>query len=131
MPIGFRSSTSGDLATAPATCTVSLPAGTTSGDVTVCVIFSGASNNTPATYPTAPPGWISAGSLANQANGFSHISGYAYVSASPTTATLGFARGTGVGTTGWVTLTFTGVDLTTPIDATGTPNSSARPTSAR
>ena len=92
--------------------------------VLVLVIGTGTGSATPATYSTAPTGWTSIGSLANAANGADHISAWAYW-ALGNVSSLSFTKaGTAGSTAGWRMAAFSGCDTTTPIDATGTANSS-------
>ncbi len=92
--------------------------------ILVLTIATGASAATPDQYSTAPTGWTSIGSLTNQANGSDHVSAWMYWSLG-NNATLSFTRTGSVGSTvGWRMAAYSGCDTTTPIDATGTPNSS-------
>lgn len=116
---------SGDSASTSNPLTVSKPTGITPDGthILILVIATGAGGN-PDAYSTAPTGWTLVGSLLNQLNSADHISGWVYWSLGSNT-NLGFTRTANVGgTVGWEMVAFLGCDTTTPIDATGTANSS-------
>lgn len=122
MAIGYRQKSSADLGSPGATQAVTLPTGTVSGDIVVAVLGSGRASAACGSW-TAPAGWTAVGSLLDQANGASHISLQVWRAAG-SIANLTFTKVGTVASLGWLLASFTGVDTTTPIDATGTANSS-------
>lgn len=121
MAIGVNATiSSGDLtAQGTNTVTITKPTGTASTDILVAV-FAVDLGGTPGTIAT-PSGWTAiAASVPN-----STIRLYGFWSLG-SNATLGFGhtQGSFADDVGWVCVGFTGVDNTTPIDATGTTNTS-------
>lgn len=113
---------SGDVASAPATLSVTKPTGGTPGatDLLVLSVGSGRSGTPVGSY-TAPSGWNSVGSLLNQGTGTSWVSGQVFWAAG-SVSNLDFTKSGTVDTVGWVMVGFTGCDLNVPVDATGTAN---------
>jgi hypothetical protein len=117
---------SGDIASATATVTITKPTGFNTTDVLISVFGSDSLTGTAANVVTAPSGWtaVSAGfSKADAGNDF--VSLYAFW-ALGSVANLGFTNSvTGANVSqGWVCVGFSGVDNTTPIDATSGVNDS-------
>lgn len=123
MAIGFRQSSSADIGSVPATTTITKPTGTASTDVLV-VVFGNDRSGTPVNATTAPAGWTGIFTTVTGTGGGNTITLDGWW-ALGSVANLGFANNhTGVALQqGWVCLAFTGVDTTTPVDATGTTNS--------
>jgi hypothetical protein len=122
------SPTSGDIASLTATTTITKPAGTASTDVLVVTFSCDANSATPATV-TAPAGWTAVNTAFTGVNGANNVR-LAVFWALGSVANLGFTNSaTGaVHQQGWICVGFTGVDNTTPIDATAATNSSTSAT---
>src|SRR6478609_9748376 len=113
---------SGNLGSAPATLNVTKPTGVTLDSTHRLILVIGLGNSAnPGSY-TAPSGWTSVGSLLDQSTGSDHISCQVFHAAGDVAA-LGFTTTFTSDTCGWVMVAFAGCDTSTPIDATGTPNS--------
>jgi hypothetical protein len=111
MAIASRAASSGDIV-GTSTVTLTKPTGTAATDVLV-VSFVGAGPGGPGTV-TPPAGWTAIASNV----GSGDVRGACYWALGSVTA-LAFTRSV-AGDTGWACVAFTGVDNTTPIDATGT-----------
>lgn len=124
MAIGFiGSSNSGAGNVAAATVTVSAPADVVSTDVLILSMMEGR-NGTTAIGSYAPPtGWTRIGSQV-QTTSFDRSGLECYV-AQANVANFGFTRSGTIDYAGWRCAAFSGVDLTTPIDVTGTGVASA------
>jgi hypothetical protein len=109
MAIAFRQKSSADL-TATGTTSITKPTGFASTDILICQFGFGGAR----TY-TAPAGWTA---IATQV-GDATIRGSCWW-ALGSVANLSFTIDSGTGDMGWVCAAYTGVDNTTPIDATGT-----------
>jgi hypothetical protein len=123
MAIGFRaSSNSGASNVAAATVTITLPAGTLATDIVV-VNFAYADATKGSLGSWSPPaGWTAVAPAATPITGsIQDVSEQAFW-ALGSVASLVFARTGIVDFCGWTCGAFTGVDNTTPIDATGTDN---------
>lgn len=118
MAIGFRSASSGDIASPTATTTISLQSGVQATDI-VIVIFCTAQTTSPSTM-TPPSGWTA---IVGALNGNDGINQYVTINgfwALGNVTNLGFTNSFSSGAKqGWECAAFTGVDNTTPIDATG------------
>lgn len=123
MAIGFRaSSNSGASNVSAATVAITLPAGVQATDIVV-VTFAYANTTKGSLGSWSPPsGWAAAAPaatpIANSTQDASEQSFWALGSV----ANLTFTRVGTVDFLGWTCAAFTGVDNTTPIDATGTDN---------
>lgn len=124
MAIGFRQASSGDLHFPGTTTTITKPTGFASTDVLVAFFGTGNGASLTSTV-TAPTGWTAISAGYTVSSGVTRLALYGFW-ALGSVAALGFTNTNGNSTDqGWVCLAFTGVDNTTPIDATGTvPNSS-------
>jgi len=123
MAIAFRSSSSGDLNLPGATTTITLPAGAVATDIVVAVFGSSRAAITAPNVVSAPAGWTAISGVVNAANTTSEVSLYAFW-ALGNIAALGFTNSqTATLKVGWVCSAFTGVNVTTPIDAFGVTNS--------
>jgi hypothetical protein len=125
MAIGVNANiSSGDIASTTGTTTITLPTGTNSDDVLVVVIANDFGAVT-AQSTTGPSGWTSIFSGFTVTSGSNHIQLNAFW-ALGSVANLGFTNSQTGGNyqQGWVCLGFTGVDNTTPIDATSGSNDS-------
>jgi hypothetical protein len=106
----------------PATLNVTKPTGITPGSTDRLVLVTGCGDPSAAGSYTAPAGWTSIGSVLNAGTASQHISVQAWHAAGDV-ANLAFTKSGSATDVGWVMLCFSGVDTTTPIDATGTANS--------
>ncbi len=116
---------SGDIASVAATTTITLPSGTAATDVVV-VCFGTDNNAATTTTVTAPAGWTRIDVTVAGSNGTTRVKQDVFW-ALGNVSNLGFTN-SNTGATfqqGWVCLGWTGVDNTTPIDATGTSNTNA------
>lgn len=121
MAIGFRQFSSGDVHLPGTTVTITKPAGTASTDILVAFFGSGRGAAGVVGTWTAPAGWTAiAANVQVTASNHIDLAGFW---ASGSVAGLGFSRSGTVDDMGWVCLGFTGVNGTTPVDATGTTNS--------
>jgi hypothetical protein len=113
---------SADISGPGATVTITKPTGTASTDILIICLGEGWASGSAMTV-TAPSGWTSVGNLTAGSNP-RNIRCACFWSLGSNT-NLGFTVTNGsTNTLGWVCVGFTGVDNTTPIDATGTTNSS-------
>lgn len=124
MAIGFRTNSSNDVHAPGATVAITKPAGTASTDVLVAFFASGVGTGGTAGSWTAPAGWTAINTAVAASLGGSNAINLAGYWSLGSNANLTFTRTGTVGDLGWVNLGFTGVDNTTPVDATGTTNSS-------
>jgi hypothetical protein len=122
----FRASSSGDLASVTATTTITKPAGTASTDVLV-VTFGTDIGGIAAAIVTAPSGWTAINTALAVTNGNSNVRLAAFWALGGV-ANLVFNNSATTDQEGWICVGFTGVDNTTPIDATAAPNSSSSAT---
>jgi hypothetical protein len=113
--IGFRAKSGGDaLYPNSATATITKPAGTVASDILIAVFSHGGN-----TGWTAPAGWTT---IAANVGTSGRLASAFWAPGSVTGLTF---SGTDIGyNIGWVCGAFTGVDATTPIDATGTTSTS-------
>jgi hypothetical protein len=117
MAIGFRTSSSADIASATATVTITKPTGFASTDVLIAVFGTSKSSNVAHTI-TAPAGWTRIAAQVSQTNGTAEIILLDVFWALGSVVGLGFTNSTTGGGVqqGWLCAAFTGVDTTTPID---------------
>jgi hypothetical protein len=118
--IAFRAKSGGDLNSVSGTFAVTKPVGTASTDVMVASITWDVHND-PATTLTPPSGWTT---IANPLTN-STIKSAVFWSLGSNASLTFTEAGISVSNTGWVIGSFTGVDNTTPVDATGTTSTSA------
>jgi hypothetical protein len=123
--IGVNASVStGETASVAATTTITLPPGTAATDVVVVVFGSDTGGTTPSSV-TAPAGWtaINTAFTVTISNTAVRLAAFWALGS---VANLGFTNSL-TGTSyqqGWACVGFTGVDNTTPVDATAATNSS-------
>jgi hypothetical protein len=128
--IGVNASvTSGDIASLTATTTITKPTGTASTDVLIVVFGTDFGGSGPAATVTAPAGWAAVNAAFTVTNGNGNVRLTVFW-APGSVANLGFTNSlTGSShQEGWICVGFTGVDVTTPIDATAATNSSINST---
>lgn len=125
--IGFRSSVTGDLASPGGTTTVTLPAGVAATDVVIAIFCSNRVALISPNVVTAPAGWTAIHSSITDNNGIVEGTLHAFW-ALGNVSSLGFTNSQTVTLSqGWVVAAYTGVDNSTPIDATAAPNSGPSP----
>lgn len=118
-----HTNTSANIASAGATQAVTIPTGSGSGEIAILAVGCGRFAAAAGSY-TAPAAWTQIGGIFDANNGNNHVSGQVFWALGSTAgASLTLTKSGSVDTMGWVCVTFSGVDLTTPVDATGTANS--------
>lgn len=123
--IGFRASSSGDLASPGGTTTIAMPTGSVGTDVVVAIFGSSRIAIANPNVVTPPAGWTSIASSITDNNGVDEVTLHGFWSLG-NNASLDFSNSqTLTLNQGWVALGFTGVDNGNPIDSTGTPNSNS------
>ena len=129
--IGVNSATNatGDIASVTTTTTITKPTGTASTDVLVVTFGNDKGSSGGSVFTTsAPSGWtaIYTSFQVTSSNNTIRLTGFWALGS---VSNLGFTNSSTGDQQGWVCVGFTGVDNTTPIDATGTTNSSTGATS--
>lgn len=128
MAIGFRAFSSGDVhnpnAGAAGNVVLSKPTGFASTDILIASFGGGRGTASSWLAVTAPAGWTRVGAAQVQGTVTAQSVGLDVFWALGSVASVTFTNAAFGGTydLGWVCLAFTGVDNTTPIDATGTGN---------
>lgn len=122
MSIGFRNSSQADISAPGTTVTISKPSGTASTDILILIFACGRTAGGASGTYTSPSGWSAISTHFNQTGGGGTSVDLAGFWSLGSNANLGFTKSGTVDFGGWICLAFTGVDNTTPIDATGTTN---------
>lgn len=122
--IGHRADSSADISGVGATTTVSLPTGTQSTDIVAAVFCSTRLALINPNVVSPPAGWTRIGSELTANNGISELT-LSLFWAQGNVGALGFSNSqTLTLNQGYVLSAFSGVDLSTPIDVTGTSTNS-------
>lgn len=115
MAVGFRNSSSGDVA-APGNLAVSLPGGTLATDVLILAIVSKRTGSVGVGSYLTPSGWTAIKS--NTSNDGTNSLFLQTFRALGSVANLTFTKSGTVTSAGWACLAFTGVDNSNPVDST-------------
>lgn len=120
---------SGDLHPTPATATITKPTSPAPDGNSILVVSFGTGGNTSSNTVTPPAGWTSIFTKVTVTRAGIAIIDVQAFWALGNVAALGFANSQTASDQGWVCVAYTGCDLTTPIDATGTGSTSITNTS--
>lgn len=124
MAVAWRADSSGDIAGAGATTIITKPAGTIATDILIATFTSNRVAIISPNVVTPPAGWVRVGTELTANNGVGEVTLSVFV-ALGSVAALNFSNSQTVTLNqGWACSAFTGVDLGTPIDVTGTANNS-------